>query len=49
MAPTSTIEEVMVNPALTEWAAARRALAERSALGVVGIDRGRGVRFSGIV
>jgi len=38
-----------VNPALTEWAAARRALAERSALGVVGIDRGRGVRFSGIV
>ncbi len=38
-----------MNPALTEWAAARRALAERSALGVVGIDRGRGVRFSGIV
>jgi len=39
----------MVNSALTEWAAARRALAECSALGVVGIDRGRGVRFSGIV
>ncbi len=38
-----------MNPALTEWAAARRALAEGSALGVVGIDRGRGVRFSGIV
>jgi len=49
MAPTSAIEEILVNPALTEWAAARRALAERSALGVVGIDRGRGVRFSGIV
>jgi S1-C subfamily serine protease len=37
-----------VNPALTEWAAARRALAEQAALGVVGIDRGRGVRFAGI-
>jgi S1-C subfamily serine protease len=49
MAPTSAIEEILVNPALTEWAAARRALAEGSALGVVGIDRGRGVRFSGIV
>jgi len=38
-----------VNSALTEWATARRALAEQAALGVVGIDRGRGVRFSGIV
>jgi S1-C subfamily serine protease len=34
---------------LTEWSAARRALAEQAALGVVGIDRGRGLRFSGIV
>jgi len=38
-----------MNSLLTEWAAARRTLAERAALGVVGIDRGRGVRFSGIV
>jgi S1-C subfamily serine protease len=38
-----------MNSALTEWAAARRALAKQAALGVVGIDRGRGVRFSGIV
>ena len=38
-----------MNSALTEWATARRTLAERAALGVVGIDRGRGVRFSGIV
>jgi S1-C subfamily serine protease len=38
-----------VNSALTEWAAARRALADQAALGVVGIDGGRGVRFSGIV
>jgi S1-C subfamily serine protease len=34
---------------LTEWAAARRTLADEASLGVVGIDRGRGVRFSGIV
>jgi len=40
---------VIVTSALTEWGAARRALAERAALGVVGIDRGRGVQFSGIV
>jgi serine protease DegQ len=38
-----------VNSPLLEWAAAKRALAERTALGVVGIDRGPGVRFSGIV
>jgi S1-C subfamily serine protease len=38
-----------MNSALTEWASARRALAEQAALGVVGINRGRGVRFSGIV
>ncbi len=38
-----------MNTALTEWAAARRSLTERASLGVVGIDRGRGVRFSGIV
>jgi serine protease Do len=38
-----------MNSVLTEWAAARRALTEQAALGVVGIDRGRGVRFSGIV
>ncbi len=38
-----------MNSTLREWGAARRALAERAALGVVGIDRGRGVRFSGIV
>lgn len=38
-----------MNSTLSEWGAARRALAERAALGVVGIDRGRGVRFSGIV
>jgi S1-C subfamily serine protease len=37
-----------VNSSLAEWAAARRALAEQAALNVVGIDRGRGVRFSGI-
>jgi S1-C subfamily serine protease len=49
MAPPSAIGGVVVNSALTEWAAARRALAEQAALGVVGIDRGRGVRFSGIV
>ena len=35
--------------ALIEWAAARRQLAEQAGLGVVGMDRGRGVRFSGIV
>jgi S1-C subfamily serine protease len=49
MAVTPATWEVIVNSALTEWGAARRALAERAALGVVGIDRGRGVRFSGIV
>jgi serine protease Do len=49
MLSTSAIRGVIVNSALTEWAAARRALAEQAALGVVGIDRGRGVRFSGIV
>jgi S1-C subfamily serine protease len=49
MGPTSAIEEGIVNPVLAEWAAARRALAERAASGVVGIDRGRGVRFAGIV
>jgi S1-C subfamily serine protease len=49
MTPTSAIPGVIVNSALTEWAAARRALAERAALGVVGIERGRGVRFSGVV
>ncbi len=38
-----------MNSVLIEWAGARRALAEQAALGVVGIDRGRGVRFSGIV
>ncbi len=38
-----------MNSALAEWATARRALAEHATLGVVGIDRGRGVRFSGIV
>jgi S1-C subfamily serine protease len=38
-----------VNSALTEWAAARRALAEQAALSAVGIDRGRGVQFSGVV
>jgi S1-C subfamily serine protease len=38
-----------MNSALTEWAGARRALAEQASLGVVGIDRGRGVRFSGII
>jgi serine protease Do len=40
---------VSVNSILGEWGAARRAVTERAALGVVGIDRGRGVRFSGIV
>jgi S1-C subfamily serine protease len=49
MTPTSAIGGVVVNTALTEWAAARRALAEQAALGVVGIHRGRGVQFSGIV
>jgi serine protease Do len=49
MAPTSDIDGVIVNSALTEWAAARRALAEEAALRVVGIDRGRGVRLSGIL
>ena len=34
---------------LNDWSTARRALAEQAALGVVGIDRGRGVPFSGIV
>jgi serine protease Do len=34
---------------LTEWAVARRALARKAALSVVGIDRGQGVRLSGIV
>ena len=38
-----------MNSALTEWGAARRALAEQAVASVVGIDRGRGVRFSGIV
>ncbi len=38
-----------MNSALTEWAAARRALAEQAALSAVGIDRGRGVQFSGVV
>jgi len=38
-----------MNSALTEWAAARRALAEQAALIAVGIDRGRGVRFSGVI
>jgi S1-C subfamily serine protease len=38
-----------MNSLLSEWAAARRELADRAALGVVGIDRGRGIRFSGIV
>jgi S1-C subfamily serine protease len=38
-----------VNSQLSEWAAARRSLAEHAALGVAGIDRGRGRRFSGIV
>jgi S1-C subfamily serine protease len=49
IAPIATIHGVIVNSTLTEWAAARRALADQAALGVVGIDRGRGVRFSGIV
>ncbi len=40
---------VVLNSLLTEYAAARRSLAEQAALGVVGIDRGRGRRFSGIV
>jgi S1-C subfamily serine protease len=39
----------MESALLNEWTAARRALTERAALGIVGIDRGRGVRFSGIV
>jgi S1-C subfamily serine protease len=34
---------------LAEWAAARRALAAQTASLALGIDRGRGVRFSGIV
>ena len=38
-----------MNGSLIEWRAARRALAEQVASSVVGIDRGRGVRFSGIV
>ncbi len=38
-----------MNFSLSEWTAARRTLAEQAALGVVGIDRGRGVRYSGIV
>ena len=38
-----------MNPSLAEWSAARRALAEQAALGVVGIYRGRGATFSGIV
>jgi S1-C subfamily serine protease len=38
-----------VNSPLLEWAAARRALAEQATVGVVGIERGRGARFSGIV
>lgn len=49
MEPTENVQGVRVNSTLREWGAARRALAERAALGVVGIDRGRGVRFSGIV
>jgi len=49
MEPTENVQGVRVNSTLSEWGAARRALAERAALGVVGIDRGRGVRFSGIV
>jgi S1-C subfamily serine protease len=49
MSSTSAICGVIVNSVLTEWAAARRALADQATLGVVGIDRGRGVRFSGIV
>jgi S1-C subfamily serine protease len=46
---TSTTEGANVNSPLLDWAAARRALAEQAAGGVVGIDRGRGARFSGIV
>lgn len=38
-----------MNSTLAEWTAARRALAEQAALGVVAIDRGRGASFSGIV
>jgi serine protease Do len=49
MDPIENVQGVSVNSTLSEWGAARRALAERAALGVVGIDRGRGVRFSGIV
>jgi serine protease Do len=49
MDPIENVQGVCVNSTLSEWGAARRALAERAALGVVGIDRGRGVRFSGIV
>jgi S1-C subfamily serine protease len=50
MSPTSTINEAgIMNSLLADWAAARRSLADRAALDVVGIDRGRGVRFSGIV
>jgi serine protease Do len=37
-----------VTSALTEWAAARRALADSAASSVIGIDSGRGVQFSGI-
>ena len=38
-----------MNSLLKDWAAARRALADHAATQVVGIDRGRGVRFSGIL
>jgi len=48
MLPTGLFLETM-NTILTEWGAARRALAARAASNIVGIDRGRGVRFSGIV
>jgi len=49
MSSVSAIGGAIVNSTLREWAAGRRALADQAALGVVGIDRGRGVRFSGIV
>jgi S1-C subfamily serine protease len=38
-----------MNAALTEWGSARRALVARAAGNVVGIDRGRGLKCSGIV
>ncbi len=49
MDPRELIFGVILNSAMSEWVAARRAIAEQAALGVVGIDRGRGARFSGIV